>query len=165
MDGRPRVRAADRDGPAHLRLMGVADERVHAGVREGVRVRPSGWFVPRVESLHRRADVHIVAALRPTPGDRAPDRNGHGRRADAAAYATALGAGTPPSASELAPIHGTYAPKIVPANFVATIDNRYLPFKPGTAFHYRGVRGTTPQRDDEVVTHQHKKILGVSCTV
>src|SRR5436309_11685756 len=74
----------------------------------------------------------------------------------AAPYATALGAGTPPSASELAPIHGTYAPKIVPADFVATIDNRYLPFKPGTTFHYRGVRGTTAQRDDEVVTHQHK---------
>jgi len=82
-----------------------------------------------------------------------------------AVHATALGARTPPSASELAPVHGTYAPKIVPANFVATVDNRYLPFEPGTAFHYRGVRGTTPQRDDEVVTRQRKKILGVTCTV
>ena len=42
-------------------------------------------------------------------------------------------------------------PSIDPANFVATIDNPYLPFKPGTRFHYRGVRGTTPQTDDEVV--------------
>src|SRR5436190_10539844 len=82
-----------------------------------------------------------------------------------AVHATARGARTPPSASELAPVHGTYAPKIVPANFVATVDNRYLPFEPGTAFHYRGVRGTTPQRDDEVVTRQRKKILGVTCTV
>ena len=81
-----------------------------------------------------------------------------------AVHATALGARTPPSASELAPVHGTYAPKIVPANFVATVDNRYLPFEPGTAFHYRGVRGTTPQRDDEVVTRQRKRILGVTCT-
>jgi hypothetical protein len=48
---------------------------------------------------------------------------------------------------------------------VATIDNRYFPLKPGTAFHYRGVRGTTPQTDDEVVTHQTKQILGVRCTV
>src|SRR4051795_11527622 len=75
------------------------------------------------------------------------------------------GASTSPPPSQLAPIHGTYSPKIDPANFAATIDNRYLPFKPGTTFHYEGVRGTTPQTDDEVVTHQTKRILGVRCTV
>src|SRR4051794_6969998 len=84
--------------------------------------------------------------------------------------AAASGDSAPPSARPgsaplLAPIHGTYTPKIEPANFVATIDNRYLPFKPGTAFHYLGVRGTTPQTDDEVVTHQTKTILGVRSTV
>ena len=52
----------------------------------------------------------------------------------------ARAAGT--SASSLAPIHGTYSPKIDPANFVATIDNRYFPLKPGTAFHYKGVQRT-----------------------
>jgi hypothetical protein len=69
------------------------------------------------------------------------------------------------SASRLAPIHGPYSPSIDPANFVATIDNRYWPLKPGTAYHYEGVRGTTPQTDDEVVTHQTKRILGIACTV
>jgi hypothetical protein len=69
------------------------------------------------------------------------------------------------SASTLAPLHGKYAPNIAPANFVATIDNRYWPLKPGTAYHYEGVRGTTPQTDDEVVTDKTKKILGVPCTV
>jgi hypothetical protein len=69
------------------------------------------------------------------------------------------------SASTLAPLHGRYSPSIDPRNFVTTIDNRYLPFKPGTAFHYEGVRGKTPQTDDEVVTHQTKRILGVKCTV
>src|SRR5919108_2537640 len=69
------------------------------------------------------------------------------------------------SASELAPLHGKYSPKIDAANFVGPIDNPYLPFKPGTAFHYEGVRGATPQTDDEVVTHQTKQILGVTCTV
>ena len=69
------------------------------------------------------------------------------------------------SASSLAPIHGTYAPSIDPANFVATIDNPYWPLKPGTAYHNEGVRGTTPQTDDEVVTHQTKQILGVTCIV
>jgi hypothetical protein len=78
---------------------------------------------------------------------------------------TAVVALSSPPPGELAPIHGTYAPKIDPANFVTTIDNRYLPFKPGTTFHYEGVRGTTPQTDDEVVLHRTKKILGVTCTV
>jgi hypothetical protein len=74
-------------------------------------------------------------------------------------------ASTSPSPGELAPIHGTYAPKIDPANFVATIDNRYLPYKPGTRFHFEGVRGTTRQTDDEVVLHRTKRILGVTSTV
>jgi hypothetical protein len=72
---------------------------------------------------------------------------------------------TSPPPSELAPIHGKYSPKIDPASFVRTVDNRYLPFKPGTTFHFQGVRGTTPQTDDEVVTHRTKRILGVTCTV
>ena len=77
---------------------------------------------------------------------------------------TAAGSTSPPP-GELAPIHGTYAPKIDPANFVATIDNRYLPYKPGTRFHFAGVRGTTRQTDDEVVMHRIKRVLGVRCTV
>ena len=76
----------------------------------------------------------------------------------------ALGQTSPP-ASQLAPIHGKYAPKIDPANFVRTVDNRYLPFKPGTRFHYVGVSGTTRQTDDEVVLHRTKRILGVTSTV
>src|SRR5919197_473078 len=71
------------------------------------------------------------------------------------------------SAPELAPVKGNYSPKIDPANFVSRIDNRYFPLKPGTAFHYRGVAedGKTPQRDDMVVTHRKKTILGVKSTV
>jgi hypothetical protein len=69
------------------------------------------------------------------------------------------------SASSLAPIRGRYSPSIDPDNFVDRIDNKYWPLEPGTAFHYKGVRGTTPQTDDEVVTHQKEQILGISCTV
>jgi hypothetical protein len=90
----------------------------------------------------------------------------------AAAFVLALpaigalaGAQTSPPPSKLAPIHGRYAPTIDRANFVATVDNHYLPFKPGTTFRYEGVRGSTPQTDDEVVTHRKKRILGVSATV
>jgi hypothetical protein len=70
-----------------------------------------------------------------------------------------------PSASSLAPVHGTYAPSIDPANFVAVVDNPYWPLAPGTGYHFRGVRGTAPQTDDEVVTHRTEKILGIACTV
>jgi hypothetical protein len=62
-------------------------------------------------------------------------------------------------------LRGRYSPKIDPANFVRKIDNRYFPLIPGTAFHYRGYAGNTPQRDDMVVTGQTKRILGVTCTV
>jgi hypothetical protein len=88
---------------------------------------------------------------------------GCGSSGSASSTTTSVASAT--SASALAPIHGHYSPKIDPSNFVATIDNRYWPLEPGTTFHYKGVRGTTPQADDEVVTHQTKKILGVECTV
>lgn len=71
----------------------------------------------------------------------------------------------PGSAPSLAPIHGAYSPSIDPANFVATVDNPYLPFKPGTMFLFTGFRGRTPQTDVEFVTSRTKKILGVTCTV
>jgi hypothetical protein len=79
-------------------------------------------------------------------------------------HATATKA-RPGSASALAPIKKPYSPSIDPANFVRMIDNPLFPLKPGTAFHYEGVRGKTPQTDDEVVTRQTKKILGITCTV
>jgi hypothetical protein len=84
----------------------------------------------------------------------------------AAGSSSAASAASPsPRPGKLAPIHGAYRPHIDPANFVRRVDNRYLPFIPGTGFHFKGVRGTTPQRDDEVVTHRTKRILGIKCTV
>jgi len=74
---------------------------------------------------------------------------------------------TSPTAASLAPVHGAYHPSIAPGNFASTIDNRYLPYKPGTTLRYEGVAedGKTPQTDVESVTNQTKKILGVTCTV
>jgi hypothetical protein len=88
--------------------------------------------------------------------------------------ATACGSGsakssasteTTPAASSPAPIHGAYAPKIDASNFVAAVDNPYFPLKPGTGFHFKGVRGKTPQLDDAVVISRTVTILGVKCTV
>ncbi len=69
------------------------------------------------------------------------------------------------SASSLAPIRGRYSPSIHPADFVRVVDNPYWPLRPGTAFHFKGVRGTTPQTDDELVTRRIEKILGIDATV
>jgi hypothetical protein len=62
-------------------------------------------------------------------------------------------------------LRGPYSPTLEPANFVTTIDNRHFPLKPGTAFHYKGYKDAASQVDDMVVTHQKKRILGITCTV
>jgi hypothetical protein len=62
-------------------------------------------------------------------------------------------------------LRGTYAPVIDPTNFVAKVDNRYFPLRPGTAFHYQGVKDGSAQIDVMVVTHQVKDVLRVRCTV
>jgi len=66
---------------------------------------------------------------------------------------------------DLAPTHGSYAPKIDPANFGNVIDNRYLPYRVGMKIHFAGVRGKVRQTDDQVVLARTKQILGVKCTV
>ncbi len=87
-------------------------------------------------------------------------------RASAASPTTAA-APPPGSASKLAPVHGPYHPSVAPANFVSRIDNPYFPLKPGTTYLYKGVHenGVTPQTDREVVTHQTRKVLGVTAEV
>src|SRR5262245_11774545 len=81
-----------------------------------------------------------------------------------AVAAPSAGASVPPKPPTWA-LQGHYAPDIDPANFVARIDNRYFPLKPGTAFHYQGFKDNVPQTDDMVVTHRTKQVLGVTCTV
>jgi hypothetical protein len=78
---------------------------------------------------------------------------------------SSAGKQTATSASELAPVHGKYDASVDPANFVTRVDNPLWPLKPGTAFHYVGRRGNTPQTDDEVVTRQTERILGIHCVV
>jgi hypothetical protein len=83
----------------------------------------------------------------------------------AAAALLGLAASGSPPPGRLAPVHGRYAPRIDPARFVAHIDNRYLPFKPGTRIHFEGVSDGTPQTDDELVLRRTKRILGIDCTI
>jgi hypothetical protein len=82
-----------------------------------------------------------------------------------AALVAGCGSGHSKSPSSLAPVHGRYAPKLDAKDFVKKVDNPLWPLEPGTAYHYEGVRGTTPQTDDEVVLNRTKPILGIGATV
>lgn len=53
----------------------------------------------------------------------------------------------------------------MPNNFVRVVDNPYWPLPAGTGYHFTGVRGTTPQTDDELVLHHTKRVDGITCTV
>lgn len=72
----------------------------------------------------------------------------------------------PPAAKNTAqPTGATYAPVINPANFVAAIDNPYLPLKPGTTLISEGTKEGAKQHTEISVTHETQVILGVTCVV
>ena len=110
-------------------------------------------------------------------GYRLPRRFAIPALAASAALVTAAGCGsssgsssstagaTSGSAPDLAPVQGKYSPTIDPKNFVAHVNNPFWPLRPGTAWHYQGVKAADQQTDDEIVTHRTKKILGINATV
>ena len=57
------------------------------------------------------------------------------------------------------------AGSIDPSNFVAAIDNPFMPFKPGTSWVYDGVRDGQTLHDELAVTDRTKVIQGVTCVV
>lgn len=52
-----------------------------------------------------------------------------------------------------------------PDDFTDTIDNPYMPLKPGAVWHYEGTSEDGPEEDVVKVTDRHKEILGVSVVV
>jgi hypothetical protein len=59
----------------------------------------------------------------------------------------------------------TYNPKIDPANFVSRVDNPLFPLKPGTVLEYTVNKEGATAKVLITVTHETKKILGVTTTV
>jgi hypothetical protein len=107
--------------------------------------------------MHTEKEVHLMG-------------NRNKRIAVALVAIGAIGLGSQAAASgrgNPAPVTRNYHPHIDPADFVHGIDNRYLPFKPGTRMLSEGVaeNGTTPQRDVAVVTDRTRKVDGVRCRV
>jgi len=52
-----------------------------------------------------------------------------------------------------------------PGDFVARIDNKYFPLRPGTTFNFGGTQEGKPSRVSVFVTHRRKTILGIRATV
>jgi hypothetical protein len=52
-----------------------------------------------------------------------------------------------------------------PQDFVARIDNKYFPLRPGTTFLYRGTQDGEARRVTVFVTHKTKMILGIRAVV
>jgi hypothetical protein len=76
------------------------------------------------------------------------------------------GKATPPYAPEVAEQKAAdYAAEIDPSNFVERIDNRYLPFTPGTTSVYEGETEDGTERIEVYVTDKTREVLGVKCTV
>jgi hypothetical protein len=63
------------------------------------------------------------------------------------------------------PSEPPYDVTVTPANFVAQIDNPYLPLTPGTVFLYEGDGEDGHETNIVTVTNQTYVILGVTCTV
>ncbi|HET8619574.1 MAG TPA: hypothetical protein VFM27_11470 [Acidimicrobiales bacterium] len=60
---------------------------------------------------------------------------------------------------------GNYAPNLDPADFVAAVDNPYLPLTPGARWVYEGSSDGEPERIEVVVTDQRRAIMGISAVV
>jgi hypothetical protein len=60
---------------------------------------------------------------------------------------------------------GAYAPRIDPAAFSATIENPYLPLRPGSRWVYEGRTDEGLERKVVEVTDQTRTVMGVVCVV
>jgi hypothetical protein len=86
------------------------------------------------------------------------------------AVGSASAAGSAPAgAQKSGPIKSGAGPgwpaTLSPSDFVARVDNPWFPLKPGSKYHYTGLKDRTKTTDDVKVTDRTKRILGVNTTV
>ena len=60
---------------------------------------------------------------------------------------------------------GDYAPELDPADFVAVIDNPYMPLKPGMRWVYDGTDDDETEHIEVVVLDETKEVLGIPAVV
>lgn len=79
------------------------------------------------------------------------------------------GTGTAPGATAKAVIDpgdgGTYEPNVDASQFVASIDNPYLPLSVGSRWVYEGTDEEGTEQVEVVVTRKRKQVMGITATV
>lgn len=60
---------------------------------------------------------------------------------------------------------GDYDPQLSPADVVATIDNPYLPFRPGASWTYEGISDGEVEVTQVVVLDERREVMGIQATV
>src|SRR5215210_5048217 len=64
-----------------------------------------------------------------------------------------------------APTQETYSPTINPADFLTTVDNPYMPLRPGATYIYEGVTEQGSVHNEIQILSETKTIMGVTCTI
>jgi len=67
--------------------------------------------------------------------------------------------------TEAPPETSDYQPAIDPADFVASIDNQYMPLFPRDTFVYEGDTGEGLEHIEVEVLNEKREVMGVQCTV
>jgi hypothetical protein len=93
-----------------------------------------------------------------------------GATGSAESSSTAAAEGSTSTVADGAPVidpgdGGNYDPGITAADFVAGIDNPYLPLTPGSRWVYEGSEDGEDQRIEVVVTDRTRQVMGVTAVV
>jgi hypothetical protein len=70
--------------------------------------------------------------------------------------------GAQPTAGLVEAEAGFVTPEFDPQNFARTVTNRFFPLRPGTRYVYRGIEDGEAEINITIVTHDRKRILGIS---
>ncbi|MGN6815260.1 MAG: hypothetical protein ACTHK3_04160, partial [Solirubrobacterales bacterium] len=85
-----------------------------------------------------------------------------------AVFGALIGAGSAAASSEVGTIPSGAGPgwpaTISPGDFVQEVTNPWFPLKPGSVWHYKGLKEGTKTTDVVTATQRTKKILGVTTT-
>ena len=82
-----------------------------------------------------------------------------------ATAASAAPAATPAAGPIMSGAGPGWPATLSPSDFVPQVTNPWFPLKPGSVWHYKGLKEGVETTDTVIVTHQTKRILGVATTV
>jgi hypothetical protein len=115
---------------------------------------------------HLAIGLAVAGLLAAGCGDDDSSATGQSGSASTASTTTAAAADSGAATPVIDPGDGgNYSPEIDPADFVAVVDNPYLPLTPGARWTYEGTSDGEAEQIEVVVTDQRRDILGISAVV